>query len=410
LRVKKVAGATTTRYIFSGTKAVAEYEGASPNPASPTREYIYSGSALLATIEGSTTTYHHQDHLSVRLTTDAQGTKIGEQGNYPFGEFWYSSSTTTKWRFTSYERDAESGNDYAIFRYHSNRLGRFLTPDPLAGTVADPQSLNRYSYVGNDPINRTDPTGLLSLANDWFWILFSAETPGSLYRRGGGAINDWIVDSEMRETFGYGYWDLPGYHDEIAQETYRYESIMTAGFDPATGQWTGTTCTVASFDQLGTANRTAQQTLTNSNGGNVQAAAAQYASWTPYQQAVFLNTTAAAAATQGAVLGQATFAGWVGSANTPYGVTLGNVNSAGNLTAFGGSFRSPSNVLRGGVEASALSGTVSFDVDLWNPNSIAAPLHGLEVLGNWLSGNSTHPADVARALNSRRVSTGVYCK
>jgi RHS repeat-associated protein len=94
------------------------------------------------------------------MTTDAQGTKIGEQGNYPFGEFWYSSSATTKWRFTSYERDAESGNDYAIFRYHSNRLGRFLTPDPLARSVASPQSLNRYSYVLNNPVNFIDPLGL----------------------------------------------------------------------------------------------------------------------------------------------------------------------------------------------------------------------------------------------------------
>jgi RHS repeat-associated protein len=157
--VKKEAGATT-RYIFSGTKVIAEYvNGAAVG--SPTKEYIYSGSALLATIEGgTTTTYHHQDHLSVRLTTDAQGTKIGEQGNYPFGEFWYSSSTTTKWRFTSYERDAESGNDYAIHRYYSNRLGRFQTPDPLAGSVFNPQSLNRYAYVLNDPINLADPLGL----------------------------------------------------------------------------------------------------------------------------------------------------------------------------------------------------------------------------------------------------------
>jgi RHS repeat-associated protein len=163
LRVKKVAGATTTRYIFSGTKVVAEYEGASPNPSSPTREYIYSGSALLVTIEGETTTYHHQDHLSARVNTDASGAVVGEQGHYPFGEFWYSSSTTTKWRFTSYERDAESANDYAIFRYHSNRLGRFLTPDPLAGSIASPQSLNRYPCAVNDPVNLVDPLGLSHL-------------------------------------------------------------------------------------------------------------------------------------------------------------------------------------------------------------------------------------------------------
>ncbi|MFQ5684739.1 MAG: peptidoglycan DD-metalloendopeptidase family protein, partial [Candidatus Binatia bacterium] len=42
----------------------------------------------------------------------------------------------------------------------SSRLGRFMTPDPLAGTIRNPQSLNRYAYVLNDPINLIDPLGL----------------------------------------------------------------------------------------------------------------------------------------------------------------------------------------------------------------------------------------------------------
>ncbi len=161
LRVKKVSGGTTTVYGFSGTKVTAEYvNGAVPAP--PTREYIYAGSQLLAKIEGATTNYYHADHLSVRITTDSSGTKIGDQGHYPFGESWYASSTTTKWQFTSYERDTESVNDYAMLRYHVNRLGRFSSPDPLAGSIFDPQSLNGYAYVLNDPVGLVDPLGLQS--------------------------------------------------------------------------------------------------------------------------------------------------------------------------------------------------------------------------------------------------------
>jgi RHS repeat-associated protein len=85
---------------------------------------------------------------------------LGQQGHYPFGGSWYSSSTTAKWSFTTYERDAESGNDYTTFRYDSSRLGRFMAPDPLAGYPANPQSLNRYAYVLNDPINLFAPFGL----------------------------------------------------------------------------------------------------------------------------------------------------------------------------------------------------------------------------------------------------------
>jgi RHS repeat-associated protein len=163
LRVKKLAGSTTTRYVFSGTKVVAEYVNGSLN-----KEYIYGGSQLLATLNSSgTPTYHHPDHLSIRVNTNSSGTVIGQQGHYPFGESWYAQSTTTKWQFTSYERDPESSLDYAIFRYHSSRLGRFMTPDPIAGSIRNPQSLNRYSYVLNDPTNRVDPLGLCAL-----WCIF----------------------------------------------------------------------------------------------------------------------------------------------------------------------------------------------------------------------------------------------
>jgi RHS repeat-associated protein len=159
VRVKKVSGSTTTVYVFSGSKVIAEYVNGVA-VGSPTREYIYSGGQMIAKIEGGVTNYYHSDHLSARVTTDSTGALAGQQGHFPFGESWYSANSTTKFQFTSYERDAESGNDYAMARYNVNRLGRFSSPDPLAGDTTNPQSLNRYAYVQNDPANRMDPTGL----------------------------------------------------------------------------------------------------------------------------------------------------------------------------------------------------------------------------------------------------------
>jgi RHS repeat-associated protein len=162
LRVKKCAPncsspTSSTVYIFSGSKVIAEYDnGAAPN--SPSREYIYAGSQLLAKIEGSATKYYHQDHLSNRLITDSSGNVAEQKGHFPFGEDWYQGAD--KLKFTTYERDSESGNDFAMARYHVNRLARFSSPDPVAGSLADPQSLNRYAYVLNDPINLADPSGL----------------------------------------------------------------------------------------------------------------------------------------------------------------------------------------------------------------------------------------------------------
>jgi RHS repeat-associated protein len=158
LRVKKVSASTTTVYIFSGTKVVAEYvNGASPT--APTREYIYSGRAVLAKIESGATKYYHQDHLSNRVVADSNGNVLEQLGHYPFGESWYNA-TNNKLQFTSYERDSESGNDYAMVRFYANRLARFSSPDSYSGSISNPQSLNRFAYVLNDPANFVDPLGL----------------------------------------------------------------------------------------------------------------------------------------------------------------------------------------------------------------------------------------------------------
>src|ERR1700687_3065450 len=166
LRVKRVAAGGVTAntvYVFSGSKVIAEYDNGAA-VSTPSREYIYSGSQLVATIEGTTTTYHHPDHLSTRVSTDVTGAVTRTVGYFPFGEVWYETGTASKWKFTTYERDNESGNDYAMMRYDINRLARFNSPDALGIDAADtsnPQSWNAYAYVMNNPTNFVDPLGLI---------------------------------------------------------------------------------------------------------------------------------------------------------------------------------------------------------------------------------------------------------
>jgi RHS repeat-associated protein len=64
-------------------------------------------------------------------------------------------------QYTSYERDA-NGEDEAMHRRYNRWWSRFSQPDPSYGSMnlADPQSLNRYSDVQNDPVNFVDSTGL----------------------------------------------------------------------------------------------------------------------------------------------------------------------------------------------------------------------------------------------------------
>jgi len=67
---------------------------------------------------------------------------------------------------TGKERDTESGNDYFLARYYNSNTGRFLSPDWSAtedpvpyANLDNPQSLNLYSYVLNNPLSRDDPNG-----------------------------------------------------------------------------------------------------------------------------------------------------------------------------------------------------------------------------------------------------------
>ena len=101
------------------------------------------------------------------VVTDASGTVLDESDYYPWGgELQFTNNLDNHYKFTDKERDTETGLDYFGARYYSNGLGRFITPDWAAKPTSvpyaefgDPQSLNLYSYVRNNPIGRVDPDG-----------------------------------------------------------------------------------------------------------------------------------------------------------------------------------------------------------------------------------------------------------
>jgi RHS repeat-associated protein len=139
-RPKKVFNGNTTNYIWDGGRVIAEYGTAPPQ-----------GSGGLK--------YYHQDRLSTRVITGANGAVAGTSDNLSFGESFATSGEVEKHRFTNYEREGETDSDYAVNRQYTQKIGRFTQPDAIQGSIANPQSLNRYAYTGNDPINFTDPLG-----------------------------------------------------------------------------------------------------------------------------------------------------------------------------------------------------------------------------------------------------------
>jgi RHS repeat-associated protein len=140
-------------------------------------EHLYVGSRLLAKIAGGTTNYFLSDRLSLRVMMNASGAVIGQQSHLPYGEEFAASGTQQKQHFTSYERDSESGSDYAVNRQYNANIGRFNRVDPLASSARKemPQTWNRYSYAVNEPVDQHDPTGLDSLSptqDPRWWPIF----------------------------------------------------------------------------------------------------------------------------------------------------------------------------------------------------------------------------------------------
>lgn len=102
------------------------------------------------------------------LNTAAAAGRIDQQcSSLAFGDGQICNGPdATEHHYTGKERDSESGLDYFGARYYGSNMGRFMSPDWSAkaepvpyAKLGNPQTLNLYAYVGNNPLSRTDPTG-----------------------------------------------------------------------------------------------------------------------------------------------------------------------------------------------------------------------------------------------------------
>jgi RHS repeat-associated protein len=138
-----------------------------------TAEYVYFGGQRIArtdyTSGSATLKYYLTDRLGSTIgVVDATFANVLEDSDYyPYGrEIPVVSSDSNHYKFTGKERDAETGYDYLGARYHGSNTGRWMTPDWAAKATAvpyadfgDPQSLNLYAYLRNNPTANSDPTG-----------------------------------------------------------------------------------------------------------------------------------------------------------------------------------------------------------------------------------------------------------
>lgn len=160
-RVRKIVNGTETIFVYNATgNLVAEYSDQLP--------------------QDPRTSYLTTDHIgSPRVVTDGAGRVVSRHDYTAFGgeisetigniggrdtAHGYGESDEIRQQYTGYERDKESGLDFAQARYYQSMHGRFTSVDPLTASanLRNPQTFNRYSYVLNSPYKFVDPLGLLA--------------------------------------------------------------------------------------------------------------------------------------------------------------------------------------------------------------------------------------------------------
>jgi RHS repeat-associated protein len=186
-RVEKSTGAnppTGTLYWYMSLGVVAESDLNGVTQS----EYIFFGGNRVARRDGVNGVggvfYYFSDDLkSASVITDSAGVIKSDSDYYPWGgEMQFVNNDPNHYKFTAKERDLETGLDYFGARYYSNVLGRFITPDWAASPTTvpyahfgNPQSLNLYGYVSNNPMTLNDPDG-----HGWFTDHLKRAAVGSL--------------------------------------------------------------------------------------------------------------------------------------------------------------------------------------------------------------------------------------
>lgn len=212
-RVKQTNGNTTTYYMNPGIHSGVNYEQEINGNVTAYRHYIHAGGRAVAIYTRQSdntekTRYLHTDHLgSTDAITDENGAVVERMSFATFGSRrhanWKNSTSVldgieTHHGFTGHEHLDAVGIIHMNGRLYDPKLGRFLSPDVQIQYPDQTQSFNRYTYVNNNPLSFTDPSGYGFFSKLWKKI------------RGVVAVAAAIAVGYL--TFGWGavYWGSIG--------------------------------------------------------------------------------------------------------------------------------------------------------------------------------------------------------
>jgi len=262
-RMHQEAGASVTRMLWDGDTLIAEYD----NGNALQRRYVFGPGTdePLVRYEGTGTSdrhwYHADERGSVIATSDGSGavTNVNSYDEYGIP----GSGNVGRFQYTGQQWLSDIGMYYYRARLYSPTLGRFAQTDPIGSAGG----MNLYAYVGNNPVNFTDPAGLCRQATfglvkttDWGPVkngesvvlaswpeLIGCDSPGipgtpgyslaSMTNGSGNSRNSRNCPS-IREYNAHHQAEVRAFIAEVSARGYRtFENVSFVVYDPVRNRW-----------------------------------------------------------------------------------------------------------------------------------------------------------------------------
>jgi len=158
---------------------VAQYEKAGAGSLTWKKDIAYLGTQVAGEIDASGITVTQVDHLGTPRVLVRPGGQVVRQKYLPFGESLDPAVPQPAKGFTNHEQTDVSGLIYMQARFYLPMYGRFASPDPARDQhFEETQSWNIFSYVQNNPVMMTDPSGMFGLPNWLVKLLPPSLRPG----------------------------------------------------------------------------------------------------------------------------------------------------------------------------------------------------------------------------------------